>query len=61
MRILVTGGTGFIGSHTLVELNSAGHETVVIDNLSNSNPVSLERVEELIGKKKEEIISLLFL
>ena len=51
MKILVTGGTGFIGSHTLVELSAAGHETVVVDNLSNSNPVSLERVEELIGKK----------
>jgi UDP-glucose 4-epimerase len=51
MRILVTGGTGFIGSHTLVELSAAGHETVVIDNLSNSNPISLTRVEELTGKK----------
>ena len=51
MRILVTGGTGFIGSHTLVELYAAGHETIVVDNLSNSNPVALERVEALVGKK----------
>ncbi len=50
MNILVTGGAGFIGTHTLVELNAAGHETVVIDNLSNSNPKSLERVAELTGK-----------
>ncbi len=50
MKILVTGGAGFIGSHTLVELNAAGHETVVIDNLSNSNRKSLERVAELTGK-----------
>ena len=51
MKILLTGGAGFIGSHTLVELNAAGHETVVIDNLSNSNPKSLERVAELTGKQ----------
>ena len=51
MNILVTGGAGFIGSHTLVELTAAGHETVVIDNLSNANRKSLERVEELTGKK----------
>jgi UDP-glucose 4-epimerase len=51
MKILVTGGAGFIGSHTLVELNAAGHETVVVDNLCNSNRKSLERVAELIGKE----------
>ena len=51
MRILVTGGNGYIGSHTLLELLSAGHETVVVDNLSNSNPVALKRVEELVGRK----------
>ena len=49
MNILVTGGSGFIGSHTLIELHKAGHKTVVIDNLSNSNPESLRRVEELTG------------
>ena len=51
MNILVTGGAGFIGSHTLVELNAAGHETVVVDNLCNSNRKSLERVAELTGKE----------
>ncbi|MCQ2542931.1 MAG: UDP-glucose 4-epimerase GalE [Lachnospiraceae bacterium] len=51
MAILVTGGTGFIGSHTVVELINAGYETVILDNLSNSNPKSLERVEEITGKK----------
>ncbi len=49
MNILVTGGAGFIGSHTLIELYHAGHSAVVIDNLSNSNPVALRRAAELIG------------
>lgn len=49
MNILVTGGAGFIGTHTLIELYKAGHTAVVIDNLSNSNPVALQRVEELIS------------
>ena len=39
-KILVTGGTGYIGSHTVVELQQAGYEVVIIDNLSNSNAVS---------------------
>ena len=50
MKILVTGGAGFIGSHTLVELLQAGHEAVVVDNLCNSSRVSLERVKEITGK-----------
>ena len=49
MNILVTGGAGFIGSHTLIELYKAGHTAVVIDNLSNSNPESLRRVAQIIG------------
>ena len=49
MNILVTGGAGFIGSHTLIELYTAGHTAVVVDNLSNSNPVALKRVAEIIG------------
>lgn len=49
MKVLVTGGTGYIGSHTVVELISAGHETVVIDNLVNSSPKSLERVAQITG------------
>ena len=51
MRILVTGGAGFIGSHTCVELLDAGHEVVVVDNLSNSCEESLKRVQEITGKK----------
>lgn len=51
MSILVTGGTGYIGSHTVVELLSAGYEVVVLDNLSNSSKESLRRVEEITGKK----------
>ena len=51
MNILVTGGAGYIGSHTCVELLNAGYGVVVVDNLCNSNPKSLERVEALTGKK----------
>ena len=50
MNVLVTGGAGYIGSHTCVELMQSGHEVVVIDNLCNSNPKSLERVETLTGR-----------
>ncbi len=51
MNILVTGGAGYIGSHTLVELLAAGHSAVVVDNLSNSSAEALARVEKLSGKK----------
>ena len=50
MKILVTGGAGFIGSHTLIELVEAGHAPVVVDNLSNSSPKAIERVEKIVGK-----------
>ena len=50
MKILVTGGAGYIGSHTCVELLNAGHEAVVVDNLCNSSQKSLERVQEITGK-----------
>jgi UDP-glucose 4-epimerase len=50
MAILVTGGAGFIGSHTCVELQQAGYEVVVYDNLCNSSEKSLERVEAITGK-----------
>ncbi|HXI21847.1 MAG TPA: UDP-glucose 4-epimerase GalE [Gemmatimonadales bacterium] len=50
MRILVTGGAGFIGSHTSLELLNAGHEVVVVDNLSNSKPEALRRVQQLAGR-----------
>jgi len=51
MAVLVTGGAGFIGSHTVVELQNAGYDVVVIDNLANSSEKSLERVEAITGKK----------
>lgn len=50
MRILVTGGAGYIGSHTCVELLERGHDVVVVDNLCNSSEVSLERVKQITGK-----------
>jgi UDP-glucose 4-epimerase len=49
--ILVTGGAGYIGSHTCVELLKAGHELVVFDNFSNSHPEALARVEKITGRK----------
>ena len=51
MAVLVTGGAGYIGSHTLVELLEIGKDVVVFDNLSNSKEESLERVEKITGKK----------
>ena len=50
MAVLVTGGSGFIGSHTVVELIAAGYDVVVLDNLSNSTEKCLKRVEEIAGK-----------
>lgn len=51
MKILLTGGAGFIGSHTIVELDNAGYEVVVVDNFVNSKKESLERVAQIIGKQ----------
>ncbi len=51
MKVLVTGGAGFIGSHTVVELLEAGHEAIVVDNLSNSCREAIARVEKITGKK----------
>ena len=50
MAIFVTGGAGYIGSHTVIELQNAGYDVVVMDNLSNSSEVALERVQEITGK-----------
>lgn len=50
MAILVTGGAGFIGSHTVVELQNAGYDVVVVDNLINASKEALRRVEEITGK-----------
>ncbi|WDF69135.1 UDP-glucose 4-epimerase GalE [Sphingobacterium oryzagri] len=52
-KILVTGGTGYIGSHTVVELYNAGYTPVIIDNLSNSNLKILDQIEKIIGVKPE--------
>ena len=50
--ILLTGGTGYIGSHTLVELLEASYQVIIIDNLSNSNVESIERVQKITGKQQ---------
>jgi UDP-glucose 4-epimerase len=50
MAILITGGAGFIGSHTIVELLNAGRELVVLDNFCNSKPIVLDRIKQITGK-----------
>ena len=52
-KILVTGGTGFIGSHTVVELHNAGYEVIIVDDFSNSNPKILQQIEAITGAKPE--------
>ena len=52
-RILVTGGTGYIGSHTTVELMQQGYDVVIIDNLSNSNPDVLDGIEAIVGSRPD--------
>lgn len=51
MNILLTGGAGYIGSHTIIELDKAGHTVVVVDNFVNSQPEALRRVAKIIGKE----------
>ncbi|MBQ8357331.1 MAG: UDP-glucose 4-epimerase GalE [Clostridia bacterium] len=51
MKVLLTGGAGYIGSHTIVEMYAAGRDVVVVDNFVNSSPRVMERVEEITGKK----------
>jgi len=51
MRVLVTGGAGYIGSHTCLELLMDGHDVVVIDNLSNSNTIVFDRIERICGQR----------
>ena len=51
MAVLVTGGAGYIGSHTCIEMVKAGYDVVVVDNLDNSNKESLSRVEKIVGKE----------
>ena len=62
MNILVTGGAGYIGTHTVVELQNAGHNVIVVDNLSNSSEEALKRVEQITGKHvkfyKDDVLDL---
>ena len=51
MAVLVTGGTGFIGSHTCVELLERGYDVVIIDNLSNSSADVVDRIEKIAGRR----------
>lgn len=53
MKILVTGGTGYIGSHTVVELQQQGYDVVIVDNLSNSHAGVVDRIAEITGKRPE--------
>lgn len=55
MRVFVTGGAGYIGSHTCVELLSAGYDLVIYDNFSNSNPNVISRIEKITGRKVDLI------
>jgi len=50
MKILITGGAGYIGSHTIIELIAHGHQVVVVDNFVNSSPESLKRVKVITGQ-----------
>ena len=51
MRILLTGGAGFIGSHTAVEMTQSGHEVIIYDNLCNSDTSALDRLEKILGRR----------
>lgn len=51
MKILVTGGLGYIGSHTVLELQTEGYEVIIVDNLSNTHPEVLDRIEKISGKR----------
>ena len=50
MKVLLTGGAGYIGSHTAIALLDAGHEVVVVDNYSNSSPIVVDRIQQIAGK-----------
>ena len=51
MNVLVTGGAGYIGSHTVVELINAGHEAIIVDDLSNAKADVVDRIETITGKR----------
>ena len=50
MRVLVTGGAGYIGSHTVLQLIAAGHDVLVVDNFANAKPTVVDRLEALTGR-----------
>ena len=54
MKVLATGGAGFIGSHTTVSLLEAGHDVVILDNLSNAKAEVLNRIERITGKQPRQ-------
>src|SRR5688572_18282785 len=54
-KILVTGGTGYIGSHTVVELFNAGYQPIIVDNFSNSSPKIIDQIESIIGMRPEYV------
>ena len=56
MRVFVTGGAGYIGSHTCVELLNAGYDVVIFDNFSNSKPNAISRIEQITSRKVDLII-----
>ena len=56
MAVLVTGGAGYIGSHTCVELLENGYDVVIMDNLYNSNKKAVDRVEQITGKKSKLLL-----
>ena len=55
MQVLLTGGAGYIASHTLIELIEAGHDPVVVDNYSNSTPDVVSRVEKIVGAQMVQL------
>ncbi len=57
MKVLVTGGAGYIGSHTVLDLLEDGHDVIVVDDLSNSSPIALERVAGLAGRGAELVVA----
>ena len=54
--LLITGGAGFIGSHTCIRLVEYGHQIIILDDFSNSSPKSLKRIEHLLGKKARNLL-----
>ena len=56
-KILVTGGAGYIGSHTVIELVTAGYDVVVVDNLYNSKREAVKRVEKILGREIDFVVA----